>query len=94
MGNNIVFTNSVYSYWWSGVAADGSVLALTAGVLGLFFLPRDLKPMGWILIGLGILLVFISSRAILNPTSLWQFFVCIASFAAGYQLMTTGKIRL
>jgi hypothetical protein len=37
----------------------------------------------------GILCVFLSSRAILNPTSLWQFFVALMAIGFGYKLLTT-----
>jgi hypothetical protein len=94
LGKNIFFTTNLYPYWFRGIAADLSVLALTTGVGTLFFLPRSLKFIGWILIIIGIIAVFLSSRAILNPTSLWQFFLSLISFTAGYQLFTTGKINI
>jgi hypothetical protein len=94
LGQNIYFTTNVYPYWWRGIAADASVLFLTAGIILLFFLPSFGKFLGWIALGVGILLVFLSSRAILNPTSLWQFCLSIASFVGGYQLITTGRINL
>jgi hypothetical protein len=58
-----------------------------------FVLPGQLKYLGAGLIGLGIVLVFASSRAILSPTSLWQFFVSTVAFIAGFQLITTGRVR-
>ena len=33
VGENIFFTTNVYPYWWRGISADISVLALTSGVL-------------------------------------------------------------
>ena len=39
----------------------------------------------------GIVCVFVSSRAILSPTSLWQFFVATASMAFGFRLLSTGQ---
>lgn len=94
LGQNIIFTTNVGPYFWRGIAADASVLALMAGVLMLILLPRRSKSMGWVPIIAGIVLVFLSSRAILNPTSLWQFLVSFASMAGGYQLFTTGRIPL
>jgi hypothetical protein len=94
LGRNIIFTTNVYPYWWRGIAADASILALIAGTLMLIFLPRDIKSLGWIPVIVGIVLVFLSSRVILNPTSLWQFFLSFASIAAGYQMITTGKSPL
>jgi hypothetical protein len=93
LGQNIYFTTNTSPYWWRGIAADGSILFLTAGIISLFFLPGSVKALGWIALGAGILLVFLSSRAILNPTSLWQFCLSIASFVAGYRLITTGRVR-
>ena len=88
LGKNIIFTTNTFPYWWRGIAADGSILALISGVMMLVFLPAREKSWGWIPVGVGIVLVFFSSRAILNPTSLWQFLVSFASMAIGYKLMT------
>ncbi len=73
LGQNIYFTNNVYPYWWRGVAADTSILFLTAEVLMFFVLPRAIKSWAGIAIAIGIVAVFFSSKAILQPTSLWQF---------------------
>lgn len=94
LGQNIYFTTNVYPYWWRGIAADFSILSLTLGILMLFVLPRQAKELGWIVLGVGIVLIFMSSRAILNPTSLWQFCLSMASFVGGYQLFTTGRLNL
>jgi hypothetical protein len=94
LGRNIIFTTNVYPYWWRGIAADASILSLSLGIISWFALPSDLKFFSWILVIIGILLVFLSSRAILNPTSLWQFFISFASMIGGYQLLTTGRIRI
>ncbi|MBE9176568.1 hypothetical protein IQ225_16895 [Synechocystis salina LEGE 06155] len=92
LGNNIIFTTNVYPYFWRGIAADGSILALIAGVMMLVFLPAREKSWGWIPIIIGLVLVFFSSRAILNPTSLWQFLVSFASMAVGYKLVAQGRL--
>jgi hypothetical protein len=94
LGQNIYFVNNVYPYWWRGVAADTSILFLTAGVLLFFILPRGNKSLAGVAIALGIVAVFISSKAILQPTSLWQFVLSLASFVSGYQLFTTGRIDI
>ena len=94
LGQNIYFSTNVYPYWWRGIAADASILSLTIGVLLFFILPRSNKDLSFIAIALGILLIFASSRAILNPTSLWQFVLSLASFIGGYQLFTTGRLNL
>lgn len=94
LGKNIYFTNDVYPYWWRGVAADTSILFLTAGVIMFFILPRGMKNWAGIAIAIGIVAVFVSSKAILQPTSLWQFVLSLGSFAGGYQLFTTGRLNL
>ena len=94
MGQNIYFTTNVHPYWWRGIAADASVLFLTGGVISLFFLPRRDKMLAWILMGIGTLLIFFGSRAVLNPTSLWQFCLSFACFVSGYQLLSTGRLNI
>ncbi|EDX82663.1 hypothetical protein S7335_964 [Synechococcus sp. PCC 7335] len=94
LGNNILFTTNVYPYWWRGIAADASIFFLAIGVLSLVFLPSEFKEIGWVSTALGILAVFISSRAILNPTSLWEFFLAFIVMAIGYKLFSTGRIPL
>lgn len=94
LGQNIYFTTNVYPYWWRGIAADASILFLTSGIFMLFVLPRQGKALGWVALAIGILLVFFSSRAILNPTSLWQFCLSLACFTGGYQLLTTGRLSI
>jgi hypothetical protein len=94
LGQNIVFTTNAYPYWWRSIAADASVIALMVGVMMLVFLPRGEKNLGWISVTVGIVLVFLSSRAILNPTSLWHFLLSFTLITCGYQLLTTGRLPL
>ncbi|MDJ0620690.1 MAG: hypothetical protein QNJ63_28810 [Calothrix sp. MO_192.B10] len=92
LGQNIIFTTNPYPYWWRGIAADGSILALMSGIIILIFAPRGVKDLGWICVTVAIALIFLSSRAILNPTSLWQFFLSFTMIAGGYQLLSTGRL--
>ncbi len=94
LGRNIIFTTHVSPYWWRGIAANVSILSLMAGVLMLVFLPRRNKKIGWIPLVVGVVLVFVSSRMMLNPTSLWQFLLSFVSMAVGYQMLTTGRSPL
>ncbi len=90
LSKNIFITTNVSPYWWRGISADLSILSLVVGIVMIVMIPGVAKYLGWGLVGFGIVLVFASSRAILNPTSLWQFFVATFSFVAGYKLMA-GK---
>lgn len=94
LGQNIYFTTNPYPYWWRGISADASILLLTSGTLLFFVLPRREKMLSGVVIAMGIVLIFASSRAILNPTSLWQFVLSLASFVGGYQLITTGRLNI
>ena len=91
LGENIIFTSQVYPYFWRGLSADLSILCLSSGIFCAFMLPKHDRDYAWILIGLGILLVFLSSLAILRPTTLWQFFVGTSSLAWGFNLMKGKK---
>lgn len=94
LGQNIYFSTHSYPYWWRGIAADASILSLTIGTLLFFILPRSNRDFSFIVIAIGILLIFVSSRAILTPTSLWQFVLSLASFIGGYRLFTTGRLDI
>lgn len=94
LGQNIYFTTNPYPYWWRGISADASILFLTSGVLLFFVLPSRDKILSGVAIAIGIILIFASSKAILNPTSLWQFVLSLASFVGGYQLITTGRLNI
>jgi len=90
LGQNILFTTNAYP-WWRGIAADLSVISLCIGIFMIVFLNGDAKVLGWIAVGFGIVCVFASSRAILNPTSLWQFFLALGSMSVGFKMMTTRR---
>ena len=93
LGQNILFTTS-YSYFSYGrLPAFGSVLSIIAGTVCLVFFRRETGNFGWVLLGIGIVLVFLSGGVILKPTSLWNFFVGFTALAGGYQLLTRGRFR-
>ncbi|ASC69474.1 hypothetical protein XM38_004010 [Halomicronema hongdechloris C2206] len=93
LGKNIFFTTNVSPYWWRGIAADASIFLLVGGIFLLILMPLGfLKNLGWVLVAAGILCIFVSSRAILNPTSLWQLFLSMISMTVGYRLLATGRI--
>lgn len=93
LGQNIQFSTHYYYNWWQKVPAAGAVLAIMLGVASLSFWRRELGNFGWVFIAIGIILVFLSGGVVLQPTSLWTFFVSMLAFASGYQLLTSGKIR-
>ncbi|MBE9182612.1 hypothetical protein IQ268_29105 [Oculatella sp. LEGE 06141] len=92
LGQNILFTTQTSPYWWRDISASASVLAVTSGVIALLFFGRATRSLGWGLVALGILLVFVSGGVVLRPTSLWTFFLAFTSLAAGMQLITTGRV--
>jgi len=93
LGQNIVFTTKVSPYWWRDLSATGSVVLTLAGLATLTFFPRETGKAGWVMILLGIALVFVSGRVLLLPTSLWTFFVAFASTLIGLNLLRTGGLR-
>jgi hypothetical protein len=93
LGQNIVFTTNYYADWWHKTSATASVLALLLGISSLTFWRQTMGNLGWIFIAVGIILVFLAGGVILQPTSLWTFCVSMLTFACGYQLLTSGRIR-
>jgi hypothetical protein len=92
-GQNIIFVSGYYSFFYRSLPATGSVLTLMAGIFALIFFPRETGNFGWILLGIGIVLVFLSGGVILRPTSLWNFCVAFTSLAVGYKLLNQGRIN-
>lgn len=92
LGQNIIFTTQT-PYWWRDIPAAGSVVVTLSGILVLLFARRE-RDFGWILVGLGIVLVFLSGGVVLKPTSLWTFFLAFISLAGGWSLIRTGRINL
>ncbi|MBD2092896.1 hypothetical protein H6F67_23895 [Microcoleus sp. FACHB-1515] len=92
LGENIIFTTRIVGYWWRDVSAAGAVIATIAGILMLLH-GRGTRELGWILVILGIALVFINGSVILRPTSLWTFFLAFISLVGGYKLITTGRLN-
>ncbi len=94
LGQNITFTTHYYYSWWQKIPAAASVLTLLAGICSLTFWRQTFGNFGWILVAVGIILVFVNSGVMLRPTSLWTFCVAMFSFASGYQLLTKGRVQL
>jgi hypothetical protein len=92
LGRNIWFTSFGAGYWRWSVAATGSVLSLMAGIGLVVCAGRRSRNLGWLLVSLGVVLVFLSGGIVLQPTSLWTFCVGFAAFVSGYRLMTVGRV--
>lgn len=94
LGQNIIFTTQIARYWWRDISAAGSVLSIVGGIISLIFFGEQTRGWGWLLIIVGIVLVFISGNVLLRPTSLWYFFVSFALLISGLKLITTGRLDL
>jgi hypothetical protein len=94
LGQNIMFTSSIGRYWWIDISAAGAVITLFLGVLSLVFGGRELKALGWLLLFIAALLIFVSAGVILKPTSLWDFFLAVASMVCGWSLFRFGRLGL
>jgi hypothetical protein len=94
LGQDIHFATHTYYNWWQKIPAAGSIISLMLGIVSLTLWRQTMGNFGWIFIAIGIILVFLSSGVILQPTSLWKFLVAMLAFVSGYQLLSSGKIRL
>ena len=93
LGQNIIFVTHASPYIWRDIPAGGSVLAIMGGVISILFFKRITGNLGWILLGIGAVLVFLSGGIVLRGTSLWEFFVAFVALAGGFQLITSGSLR-
>jgi hypothetical protein len=89
LGRNIVLVSSFY-----GFPAMSFILFIMAGILLLIFARRQTGNFGWALLTIGIILVFLNGRAVLQPISLINFVVAFTAFAVGFKLFNSrGIIR-
>jgi uncharacterized membrane protein len=94
LGRNIMFTTAVSMIWWRHISATGSVLSLMLGIWLVLCAGRNSRNLGWLLVSLGVILVFLSGGVVLMPTSLWTFCLAFAALVSGYRLMTVGRLSL
>ena len=92
LGQNIVFTTQTAPYWWRDIPATGSVVAILGGIMVLMFGGSGIRQTGWILVGAGIVMVFLSGGVVLQPTSLWTFFLSFIALVGGWKLVSSGRI--
>lgn len=93
LGQNIFFSTYYSRYFWRNLPALGSVLSIMSGVIALLFFRRETGNLGWILLIVGVVLVFLSGGVFLRPTSLWNFFLGFIALAGGFQLLSQGRLR-
>jgi hypothetical protein len=89
LSENIILGNC----WLRDIRATGSVLSFGGGILALTC-SRETSNMGWLAITVGIVLAFASGCIHIMPITLWYFFLAFLSLSAGYQMYTTGRVRL
>jgi hypothetical protein len=93
LGQNIMLSTYYSPYFWRSLPAQGSVLAIMGGVISLLVFPRQTGKFGWVLLILGVVLVFLSGGIFLKPTSLWNFMIAFTALIAGFKLLTEGRLR-
>lgn len=98
LAKNIVLTagcsNAFYYFRsWCQISSKGTILAMLSGIISLLFFRRETGSLGWILIGLSIVLVAISGVLVWKATTLWYLFLAFTALFAGYKMMTSGNIR-
>jgi hypothetical protein len=93
LSQNIMFSTYYSPYFWRNLPAIGSILCLMGGTIALIVFPRQTGIWGWMLITLGVVLVFLSGGVFLKPTSLWNFLVAFASITVGWRLAIAQRLR-
>lgn len=78
--------------WWYGIAAAGTVLLAVAGLLGVVFLRGRARWIGGGLLALSGVLVVFSGRAVLLPTTLFEFLVSAFLMAIGVRLFLNSTL--
>jgi hypothetical protein len=78
--------------WWYGIAAAGTVLLALAGLLAVVFLRGQARWLGAGLLGLSGILVVFSGRAVLLPTTLFEFLVAAFLMAIGVKLFVRSAL--
>ena len=92
LGQNIIFTTQTSPYWWRDISATATAILVVSGTVVLTVFKR-IRPWGWPLVILGILLEFTSGGIVVRPTSLWTFFLSFLCLTWGFQLFRTKRIR-
>lgn len=85
---------SLFCYEWQNLAASGSVIACMGGVLSVFVFQRRTTTLGWLLLSLGVLLVYLSGGMLLKPIGMLTFIASFTAMAYGHQLMKRRRMAI
>ncbi|KAF3888401.1 MULTISPECIES: hypothetical protein [Nostocales] len=89
---NLIFASRYHSFFYQSFPATGSMLALILGIFTLIFFPKNTDNLGWILLGISMVLALLSGGVIFQTTSLWNFFVAFSALSVGYKLLDEGRL--
>ncbi|MBS0015645.1 MAG: hypothetical protein KFF72_04640 [Arthrospira sp. SH-MAG29] len=93
LGQNIIVATRLSLNLFGSMSTAGSVLLMVSGLVALISFPRETGNLGWILLLLGIILVFLHARIILRPSSLLTLLLSISSILVGCNLLKTRTTR-
>jgi hypothetical protein len=92
LGQNIIFASRYHEYFFISIPATGSMLSLIGGIFTLIFFPKHTDNLGWVLMGIAMVLALLSGGVIFQTTSLWNFFVAFSALSVGYKLLDEGRL--
>lgn len=84
--------HSYSCYQWHNLAATGSVIACMSGIVSVFLFKQKTGNLGWLLLALGVLLVYLSGGIILKLSGMLTFIASFTAMAYGQQLMKRRRI--
>jgi hypothetical protein len=84
--------HSYSCYQWQNLPAAGSVIASMGGILSLSIFPRKTGTWGWVLLGIGAVLVYLSGGIILKLPGMLTFIASFTAMAYGHQLIKRRRI--
>ncbi|WP_427160714.1 hypothetical protein ACQFX9_03435 [Aliinostoc sp. HNIBRCY26] len=91
LAQNVIFFSGYYSFS-QRLPTTASVLSMMAGALSLIFFRRETGNLGWVLLAVGFVLVFLSGGIFFKSISLWNLFLAFAAMAGGWKLFSGGRI--
>ncbi len=91
LGQNIIFYSSFNWFSFTGLLSGASILLLLAGVCTLVFGNRATRNQGIVMLIFSIILIFLSGRVYITPTSLAEVFLGVAAMIIGGNLTLKGE---